>query len=179
LHVVQHALDDARAVVGVRAAVGVLAAARAVAAHAAAVRAAAALAAAVRAGAALAAATRAITAAPIAAATGADETRTAEAGQNGRWEAGGRRPAGRRKGRARARARCRLSGSLVLCKAELRPEHVDQLDYARLGASGFSPPFPEFVFSEYIILAPHWPLAATAHQKAESRKCFGGLERDT
>jgi hypothetical protein len=68
LHVGQHALD------GARAAVGVLAAARAVVARAA--------------------VARAIIAAAIAAATGADEARTAEAGHSGGCEAGGRRPAG-------------------------------------------------------------------------------------
>jgi hypothetical protein len=70
-------------VVGARAAVGVLAAARAVAARAAAARAAAAR----------AAVARAIIAAAIAAATGADEARTAEAGHSGGCEAGERRPA--------------------------------------------------------------------------------------
>jgi hypothetical protein len=78
LHVGQHAFDGVRGVVGARAAVGVLAAARAVAARAAAARAAVA---------------RAIIAAAIAAATGADEARTAEAEHSGGCEAGGRRPA--------------------------------------------------------------------------------------
>jgi hypothetical protein len=79
LHAGQHALDGARGVVGARAAVGVLAAARAVAARAAAARAAVA---------------RAIIPAAIAAATGPNEARTAEAGHSGGCEAGGRRPAG-------------------------------------------------------------------------------------
>jgi hypothetical protein len=74
LHVGQHAFDGARVVVGARAAVGILAAARAVAARAA--------------------AARAIIAAAIAAATGADEARTAEARHRAGCEAGGRRPAG-------------------------------------------------------------------------------------
>jgi hypothetical protein len=83
LHVGQHAFDGVRGVVGARAAVGVLAAARAVAPRAAAARAAAAR----------AAVARAIIAAAIAAATGADEARTAEAGHSGGCEAGERRPA--------------------------------------------------------------------------------------
>jgi hypothetical protein len=83
-HVRQRILDAARAVVGARAAVGLLSAARAVAARAAAARDVAARAAAAR-----AAAAGAIIDATIAAATGADEARTAESGHSGGCEAGG------------------------------------------------------------------------------------------
>jgi hypothetical protein len=41
------------------------------------------------------------------------------------------------------------------------------------GDRDFPPPCPDFVISDYRMLAPHWSRAATAHQKAESgRKCF-------
>jgi hypothetical protein len=86
MHIGEHAfdgsraVDNSRAVVGARAVIGVLAAARAAVAA--------------RAAAACAAAARAIIAAAIAAATGADEARTAKAGHSGGYEAGGRRPAG-------------------------------------------------------------------------------------
>jgi hypothetical protein len=44
------------------------------------------------------------------------------------------------------------------------------------GDRDFPPPCPDFDFSEYRMLAPHWSLAATAHQKSGIRKCFGVVE---
>jgi hypothetical protein len=45
------------------------------------------------------------------------------------------------------------------------------------GTRNFPPPGPDFVFSDYKMLAPHWSLSATPNQKSRIIICFRGVER--
>jgi hypothetical protein len=162
-----HALEGAWAIVGARAAVSVLAAALSVTPRAASARAGGA-----RTVAARAAVAAALVPPPLGPSSLPLPAPTKPAPPKLNITEGSRQGEDGRRAQARLPSPCtcalqKSSGSLVHYKAERRPDHVDQVEIMLgRGTWDFPPVSPDLVFAVCRILATHWPLAATAHQKS-------------